>query len=77
MTDFDHDMPPGYGYSEAAPSNAPAWVLGIVIVTLLLGVFLTYSAHNSGTLPAPNPSAVYQTMPVGPPTAPAHPPEKQ
>jgi hypothetical protein len=45
MTDFDreHNLRPGYGYSDAGASNAPAWVLGIVVVALLLGVFLTYS----------------------------------
>jgi hypothetical protein len=75
MTDFDrdNDMRPGYGYSGPSTSSAPAWVGGVVVVLMIVGV-LAYSGHHSGTqTPAP-PSAVHE-MTQPPPLIPAPPAE--
>jgi hypothetical protein len=75
MTDFDreHDMRPGFGYSGAAAGNAPAWIIGIVVVALIVGV-LGYSGHHSGTQSPATPSAVHE-MTQPPPVSPAPAPE--
>jgi len=77
MTDFEreYNMRPGYGYSDDALSNAPAWILGFIVVALLLGVFAT-SGGNTGKVPALDPGAVYQTVPAAPAPLPPAPVQK-
>ena len=76
MTSFDRDndnMRPGYGYSDTATSNAPAWIVGLVVVALIIGV-LAYSGHNSGTQSPTNPGVTHE-MTQPPPVNPVLPPQ--
>jgi hypothetical protein len=80
MTDLDGDTFVRSGNSD---SVALAWITGItggivvaVIVSLFVAVIVSlvgYSGANLSAVPAPNPSALYQTVPVAP--TPAPPPE--
>ena len=47
MTDFEreHDMRPGYGYSGTAMGNAPAWIIGTVVLEFLSGSSNYVSLH--------------------------------
>ena len=80
MTDFEreHDMRPGYGYSGTAMGNAPAWIIGTVVVLLMVGV-LSYAGHHSGTQNPATPSAVHEMTPPAPliPAPPAEAPKPQ
>jgi len=76
MTSFDRDndnMRPGYGYSGIGTGNAPAWIIGFVVVALIIGV-LSYSGHHSGTQSPTNPSVTHEMI-QPPPVNPAPPPE--
>jgi hypothetical protein len=75
MTDFDRDnyMRPGYGSSDRSMGNAPAWIVGVVAVALIIGV-VAYSGHHAGTQPSVSPNATHEmTQPS--PVNPAAPPE--
>jgi hypothetical protein len=73
MTDFDADnfIRTRYGISDPI---AQAWITGITggIVVAVIVSLVAYSAGNLSAVPAPNPSALYQTAPT---TAPGPPPE--
>ena len=75
MTSFDRDdnMRSGYGYSGTAAGNAPAWIIGSVVVALIIGV-LAYSGHNSRTESPTNPGVTHE-MTQPPPVNPALPPQ--
>jgi hypothetical protein len=76
MTSFDRDnnnMRPGYGYFDTATGNAPAWIIGIVVVALIIGV-LAYSGHHPGAPSSTNPSVTHE-MTQPPPVNPALPPQ--
>jgi hypothetical protein len=76
MTSFDRDndnMRPGYGYPTTATGNAPAWIIGVVVVALIVGVF-AYSGHRPGTQTPATPSGVHE-MTQPPPVSPAPAPE--
>ena len=76
MTDFDADnfIRTRYGISDPI---ALAWITGITggIVVAVIVSLVAYSGGNLSAVPAPNPSALYQTVPVAPTTVPARPPE--
>jgi len=76
MTDFDADnlIRPGHRISEPI---AQAWIAGVTggIVVAVIVSLVAYSSGNLSAVPAPNPSAVYQTVPIASTTAPAPPPE--
>ena len=76
MTDFDreHNLRPGYGYSDAAPSNAPAWILGIAVVALIIGVF-AYEGRHAGTQPRFDAGATHEMTQPPASVTPAPPPE--
>ena len=70
MTDFDRElyMRPGYGYSHTAAGNAPAWIIGVVVVALIVGL-LAYSDRHPGAQTPATPSAVHEM--TQPPVSPA------
>ena len=76
MTDFDADnfIRTRYGISDPI---AQAWIAGITggIVVAVIITVVAYSGGNLSSVPAPNPSALYQTVPVAPTTVPAPPVE--
>jgi hypothetical protein len=80
MTDFDrgNDMRPGYEYSGSSLGSAPAWIGGVVVVLLIVGV-LAYSGHHSGTQNPATPGAVHEMTPPAPliPAPPAEAPKPQ
>ena len=71
MTDFDADnfIRTRYGISDPI---ALAWITGITggIVVAMIASLVAYSGGSLSAVPAPNPSALYQTVPVGPTTTP-------
>jgi hypothetical protein len=80
MTDFERepDIHPGYGYSDDAPTNAPAWIAGVLVVVLIIGG-IAYSGHRSDTQTPAKPSAVHEMTPPAPliPAPPAEAPKPQ
>jgi hypothetical protein len=71
MTDFDADnfIRTRYGVSDPI---VLAWITGVTggIVVAVIVSLVAYSGGNLSTVPAPNPSALYQTVPIAPPTVP-------
>jgi hypothetical protein len=76
MTDFDADsfIRTRYGISDPI---VLAWITGITggIVVAVIVSLVAYSGGILSAVPAPNPSALYQTVPVAPTTVPEPPPE--
>ena len=71
MTDFDADnfIRTRYGISDPL---ALAWITGITggIVVAMIVSLVAYSGGYLSAVPAPNPSALYQAVPVAPTTPP-------
>ena len=69
MTDFDADnfIRPGN-----PDSIVQAWMVGITggIVVAVIITVVAYSGGDLSSVPAPNPGAEYQTLPIAPTTAP-------
>ena len=76
MTDFDADnfIRTRYGISDPI---AQAWIVGVTggIVVAVIVSLIAYSDGNLSAVPALNPSALYQTMPIAPTTPPPESPK--
>jgi hypothetical protein len=69
---FTNDLRPDRGFPTSATSNAPAWIIGIVVVAAIIGVFAYESGPSRAPSMAPPPP---HEMTAPPPVNPAPPPE--